>query len=55
MEPIVARENELAAIRGFIEAVKCVGSYVWVRVRPPEDQTNLEGFYADWLGRPLPG
>jgi protoporphyrinogen oxidase len=35
---------------GFLEAVKCVGSYVWVRVRKPEDQTNLEGFYAARFG-----
>jgi protoporphyrinogen oxidase len=35
---------------GFLEAVKCVGSYIWVRVRRPKDQTNLEGFYAARFG-----
>ena len=35
---------------GFVEAVKCVGSYVWVRIKPPKDQTNLEGFYAARFG-----
>jgi protoporphyrinogen oxidase len=35
---------------GFIEAVKCVASYVWVRIRPPKDQSNLEGFYAARFG-----
>ena len=35
---------------GFIEAVRCVGSYVWVRIRPPKDQTNLEGFFAARFG-----
>src|ERR1019366_3330919 len=28
---------------GFLEALRCVGSYVWVRLHPPKDQTNLEG------------
>jgi protoporphyrinogen oxidase len=31
---------------GFVEAVRCVASYGWVRVRPPEDQTSLEGYIA---------
>src|SRR5882724_4942905 len=31
---------------GPIEAVRCVASYLWVRVRPPRDQTNLEGYIA---------
>src|SRR4029079_8049104 len=35
---------------GMVEAVKCVGSYVWVRVKKPKDQTNLEGFYAARFG-----
>jgi protoporphyrinogen oxidase len=35
---------------GFLEAVRCVGSYLWVRVHPPKDQTNLEGFYAARFG-----
>ena len=40
---------------GFIEAVRCVGSYVWARVHPPKDQTNLEGFYAARFGWRLYG
>ncbi len=35
---------------GIVEAVKCVGSYVWVRIKKPKDQTNLEGFYAARFG-----
>ena len=35
---------------GFLEALRCVGSYVWVRLHPPKDQTNLEGFYAARFG-----
>ena len=31
---------------GPIEAVRCVASYLWVRVHPPKNQDNLEGFYA---------
>jgi len=30
---------------GFLEAVKCVLSYVWARVRPPKDQED----YESWL------
>ena len=29
---------------GLIEAVRCVVSYLWVRVRPPKDQSTLEGY-----------
>ncbi|MEI8002043.1 MAG: NAD(P)/FAD-dependent oxidoreductase [Actinomycetes bacterium] len=35
---------------GLVEATKCVGSYVWVRIKRPKDQTNLEGFYAARFG-----
>ena len=36
---------------GFAEAVKCVGSYVWVRIHRPEDpKNNLEDFYASRFG-----
>ncbi len=35
---------------GFLEAVRCVGSYAWARIHPPKDQTNLEGFYAARFG-----
>jgi protoporphyrinogen oxidase len=30
---------------GVVEAVRCVLSYAWARVRPPKDQSN----YEDWL------
>jgi protoporphyrinogen oxidase len=29
---------------GPIEAARCVASYLWIRVRPPKDQSNLEGY-----------
>ena len=36
---------------GFGEAVKCVGSYVWVRIKKPKDpKDNLEDFYASRFG-----
>ncbi|MFM7069051.1 MAG: FAD-dependent oxidoreductase, partial [Actinomycetes bacterium] len=35
---------------GFIEAVKCVASYAWARVRPPADQTNYEGWLVARFG-----
>jgi protoporphyrinogen oxidase len=31
---------------GLIEAVRCVASYLWVRVRPPKDKSSLEGYIA---------
>ena len=31
---------------GIIEAVRCMLSYLWVRVRPPKDRTMLEGYIA---------
>jgi protoporphyrinogen oxidase len=31
---------------GPVEALRCVASYLWVRVRPPEDQSSLEGYIA---------
>jgi protoporphyrinogen oxidase len=31
---------------GPIEAVRCVASYLWVKVRPPKDQTSLETYVA---------
>jgi protoporphyrinogen oxidase len=37
--------NALRAV-GIIEAIRCVLSYLWVRVRPPKDQTSLEGYIA---------
>jgi len=35
---------------GPIEAARCVGSYLWVKVRPPKNRDNLEGFYAGRFG-----
>jgi len=35
---------------GILEAVKCVLSYVWARVRPPKDQSTLEGWVAARFG-----
>jgi len=35
---------------GPIEALRCVGSYLWVRVHPPKDKTTLEGFVASRFG-----
>jgi protoporphyrinogen oxidase len=35
---------------GVIEAVKCVLSYVWVRLHPPKDQSTLEGWVAARFG-----
>ncbi|MFO7280282.1 MAG: NAD(P)/FAD-dependent oxidoreductase [Thermoanaerobacterales bacterium] len=31
---------------GPAEAVRCVASYLWVRVRPPKDMSTLEGYVA---------
>jgi protoporphyrinogen oxidase len=35
---------------GMVEAVKCVASYLWVKVRPPKDQSMLEGWVAARFG-----
>ncbi|MSO79119.1 MAG: NAD(P)/FAD-dependent oxidoreductase [Acidimicrobiia bacterium] len=35
---------------GPIEAVRCVLSYLWVRVHPPKDKSTLEGFVASRFG-----
>ncbi len=35
---------------GPIEAARCVGSYLWVRVRPPKNRDTLEGFIASRFG-----
>ena len=35
---------------GIIEAVRCVLSYLYVRIRPPKDQTNFEGWVAARFG-----
>lgn len=35
---------------GVVEAVRCVLSYLWVKVRPPKDQTKFEGYVAAKFG-----
>jgi protoporphyrinogen oxidase len=35
---------------GFLEAVRCVLSYVWVRIRPPRDMDTFEGWTASRFG-----
>jgi protoporphyrinogen oxidase len=46
--PLKAR-NALTNL-GPVEAVRCVASYMWARVHPPKDQTNLEGWVAARFG-----
>jgi protoporphyrinogen oxidase len=43
------------ALRGLgaLEALRCVGSYVWARVRPPRDQSHFEGWVTARFGRRL--
>ncbi|MDQ4117006.1 MAG: NAD(P)/FAD-dependent oxidoreductase, partial [Actinomycetota bacterium] len=38
---------------GLVEAVRCVGSYLWARVRPPADQSHLEGWVSARFGARL--
>ncbi len=38
---------------GVVEAVRCVASYAWARVRPPKDQSNFEGWVSARFGRRL--
>ncbi len=38
---------------GFIEAVRCVLSYGWAKIRPPKDQSTLEGYVVADYGRRL--
>jgi protoporphyrinogen oxidase len=35
---------------GLVESVRCVGSYAWARVRPPEDTSTFEGWVASRFG-----
>lgn len=35
---------------GFLEATKCLGSYLWVRISPPRDQSTFEGWVAARFG-----
>lgn len=41
--------NALSGL-GIIEAIKCVFSYIWVRIRPPKDQQSFEGWTASRFG-----
>jgi UDP-galactopyranose mutase len=38
---------------GPVEAVRCVASYVWARVRPPRNQDTFEGWVVARFGRRL--
>jgi len=38
---------------GLKEAVLCVASYLWARVRPPKDQTSFEGWVSARFGNRL--
>ncbi|HBH74839.1 MAG TPA: FAD-dependent oxidoreductase [Acidimicrobiaceae bacterium] len=40
---------------GVLEAVRCVLSYLWVRIRPPKDVTTFEGYIASKFGWRLYG
>jgi len=40
---------------GLIESIRCVLSYMWVRIRPPKDQTTFEGYTAARFGWRLYG
>jgi protoporphyrinogen oxidase len=35
---------------GPVEAIACVGSYLWAKARPPKDQTNYEGWLVARFG-----
>jgi protoporphyrinogen oxidase len=38
---------------GLLEAIRCVLSYAWARIRPPKDQTNYEGWLVARFGTRL--
>ncbi len=38
---------------GVLEAIRCVLSYMWARVKPPGDQTNFEGWTTSRFGKRL--
>ncbi|MGQ0831529.1 MAG: NAD(P)/FAD-dependent oxidoreductase [Microthrixaceae bacterium] len=40
---------------GLVEAIRCGLSFVWVRLRPPKDQTTLEGYVVSNYGWRLYG
>src|SRR5437867_2353329 len=35
---------------GLVEAVRCAGSYAWVRIHPPQDKTIRQGIVAERFG-----
>ena len=35
---------------GGVEAARCMGSYLWARLRPPADQSSFEGYVAAQFG-----
>ena len=49
--PLNAR-NALSNL-GPLEAARCVGSYLWARLRPPDDQSTFEGYMTAQFGRRL--
>jgi protoporphyrinogen oxidase len=38
---------------GIVEALRCVGSYLWAQVRPPRDQSHFEGWVTARFGKRL--
>ncbi len=50
LRPVKALRN-----LGLIEAIRCALSFLWVRIRPPKDQTTLEGYIAANYGWRLYG
>ncbi|GGL97413.1 MULTISPECIES: NAD(P)/FAD-dependent oxidoreductase [Micromonospora] len=38
---------------GVVEATRCVGSYLWSRLRPPADQSHFEGWVSARFGARL--
>ncbi|MFY1672383.1 NAD(P)/FAD-dependent oxidoreductase [Plantactinospora sp. WMMB334] len=38
---------------GVVEALRCVGSYLWAKVAPPKDQSHLAGWVTARFGRRL--
>ncbi len=35
---------------GLLEAIRCAASFLWVRIRPPKDQSTLEGYIVSDYG-----
>ena len=52
--PAQGRSSALRTL-GVIEAIRCGLSFLWVRVRPPKDQTTLEGYVVANYGWRLYG